>query len=201
MAGGTAPEISNARQLMRDLPVRFEPNLGQWNSQVKFFARAGDSRLLLTAHEAVLSVGSHAVGLSLLHSNKSARMAGLDPLPSRANYFVGADRSQWRTGVTQYGRVQYSDVYPGIDLIYYGSADRLEYDLVLRPGVDPGKIRMKFRGAARLALTAAGDLQLAAGDAQLLQKKPVIYQETASGSRQASKSLMGFLVLFPFPST
>src|SRR5437868_7738663 len=185
MAGSTAPEISHARKLMRDLPVRFEPNLGQWNSQVKFFAHAGDSRLLLTAREAVFSVGGQAVGLSLLHSNKSARIAGLDPLPARANYFVGADRNQWRTGVTQYGRVRCTEVYPGIDLIYYGSANRLEYDLVLRPGADPSKIRMKFRGAGQLALTPAGDLQLSAGDAQLVQKKPVIYQETAAGARQA----------------
>ena len=158
MAGGTAPEISHARQLMRDLPVRFEPNAGQWNSQVKFFARAGDSRLLLTSREAVLSVGGHAVGLSLLHANRSAAIAGLDPLPARANYFVGANQSQWRTGVTQYGRVRYADVYPGIDLIYYGSANRLEYDLVLRPGADASRIRMKFRGAGQLAVTSAGDL-------------------------------------------
>jgi hypothetical protein len=183
-AGNTAPEISHARQLLRDLPVRFEPNQGQWNPQVKFFARAGDSRLLLTSNEAVLSVGGQAVGLSLLHSNRSAQVAGLDPLPTRANYFLGADRNQWRTGVTQYSRVKYADVYPGIDLIYYGTANQLEYDLVLRPGADAGKIRLKFRGAGRPSVSPEGDLMLSAGDAHLLQKKPVIYQETVTGSRQ-----------------
>ena len=141
LAGSTAPEISHARQLMRDLPVRFEPNLGQWNSQVKFFARAGDSRLLLTSREAVLSVGGQAVGLSLLHSNRSARIAGLDPLPARANYFVGADRSQWRTGVTQFGRVRYAEVYPGIDLIYYGSSNRWNTTWCCALGADASKIR------------------------------------------------------------
>src|SRR5262249_17767378 len=94
LAGGTAPEISQARQWMRDLPVRFEPNLGQWNSQIKFFARANESRLLLTAREAVRSVGSHAVGLSLPGSNRPAQIAGLDPLPPRKNYFIGADRAR-----------------------------------------------------------------------------------------------------------
>src|SRR5689334_18537455 len=75
LAGGAAPEFARARQLIRDLPVRFEPNLGQWNSNVKYFSRAGDSRLLLTSHEAILSVGGHEVGLSLLRSNPSARIS------------------------------------------------------------------------------------------------------------------------------
>lgn len=184
LAHGALPEISRARQLMRDLPVRFEPNRGQWNPQVKFFARAGDSRLLLTSREAMLSVGSHAVSLSLPHSNPSAHIEGLDPLGARGNYFVGAKPSSWRTGVEQYRRVRYSQVYPGVDLIYYGAEGRLEYDLVLAPGADARQIRLKFRGASRVSITPQGDLRLEAGEAELVQKKPVIYQEMADGSRQ-----------------
>src|SRR5436853_3536769 len=97
LAAGDAPGISRARQLMRDLPVRFEPNLGQWNARVKFFARAGDSQLLLTSREAVLSAGGRTVGLSLLHSNPSARIEGLDAQAARGNYFLGSDRERWRT--------------------------------------------------------------------------------------------------------
>ena len=180
---GTA-ETSRARDLMRSLPVRFEPNLGQWNGNVKFFARTGDSHLLLTSRDAVLSASGHVVGLSLLHANPSPRVEGLDPQTARANYFVGADRDRWRTGVTQYGRVRYSAVYPGIDLIYYGSQSRLEYDLVLHPGADPRRIRLKFRGADDLRINSAGDLLLTAGDAEVVQQKPVIYQQTASGERR-----------------
>src|SRR5215472_12192965 len=127
VVNGAAPEISRARQLMRDLPVRFEPNRGQWNPRVKFSARAGGSRLVLTAREAVLSVGGHEVALSLPHSNPPARIEGLDPLGARASYFVGSDASRWRTGVEQYSRVRYAQVYPGVDLIYYGAQNRLEY--------------------------------------------------------------------------
>ena len=76
-ASGATPDISRARELMRDLPVRFEPNLGQWNARVKFFARAGDSQLLLTSREAVLSAGGRTVGLSLLHADIHA--LGLHP--------------------------------------------------------------------------------------------------------------------------
>jgi len=184
LAAGTAPDILRARQLMRDLPVRFEPNLGQWNPQVKYFARAGDSRLLLTSHEAVLDVGGRRLALSLVHSNSTPQISGLEPMNARGNYFIGRNQSQWRTGVTQYSRVRYADVYPGVDLIYYGSAGKLEYDLVLRPGADPQRIRMNFRGADRLTVTPEGDLLVSAGDAELVQRKPVIYQETAAGVRQ-----------------
>jgi hypothetical protein len=183
-SAGNAPDFLRARQLMRDLPVRFEPNLGQWNPRVKYFAHAGDSRLLLTAREAVLAVGGREVALSLVHSNPAARISGLDPLAARGNYFVGRNHNQWRTDVPQYARVRYGGVYPGVDLIYYGSGDKLEYDLVLGPGADPHRIRMKFRGAERLAVTPDGDLLLSAGEAQLVQKKPVIYQENSAGVRQ-----------------
>ena len=183
-AGGAAPETVKTREMMRSLPIRFEPNTGQWNPRVKFYARTGESRLLLTSQEAVLSTGNRSVGISLVHSNPNARIEGLDPLGVRANYFVGSARDQWRTGVAQYTRVRYADVYPGIDLIYYGNASRLEYDLALRPGADARKIRLKFRGAGHLRLNAGGDLLLDSGDAAMVQKKPVIYQETASGRRQ-----------------
>src|SRR5436190_14842930 len=114
LAGGSAPEISRARQLMRGLPVRFEPNLGQWNRRVKFFARAGDTRLLLTSQQAVISGGDRNIALSLMHSNPAPRITGLDPLSARGNYFVGRDQAQWRTDVPQYGRVRYAEIYPGV---------------------------------------------------------------------------------------
>src|SRR5579871_3775138 len=115
LGAGTAPEFLHARQLMREMPVRFQPNLGQWNPRVKYFAHTGDSRLLLTAHEAVLAVGGREVGLSLLHSNPSAEISGLDPMPARGNYFVGREQDHWRTDVTQYARVRYAEVYAGVD--------------------------------------------------------------------------------------
>ncbi len=182
-SGEAAPEIK-ARELMHNLPIRFEPNTGQWDSRVKFFARTGDSRLMLTAGEAVLSAGGQSIGLSLVHSNPAPRIDGMDPLPARAGYFIGNDRTRWRSSVTQYGRVRYAEVYRGIDLVYYGNASRLEYDLVLRPGADAGDIRLQFRGADRLRLNGFGDLLLDAGNTTLIEERPVIYQETASGERR-----------------
>ena len=85
------------------------------------------------------------------NSSRNPRLTPSDPLPGRANYLVGA-RSAWRTDVAQYGRVRYSAVYPGIDLVYYGNGTQLEYDFVLQPQADPARIRMSFTRADRLSL-------------------------------------------------
>ena len=57
-------------------------------------------------------------------------------------------------------RVQYQDVYPGIDLVYYGNQRQLEYDFVVSPGADPSSIALGFRGAEQLEVDGEGDLVL-----------------------------------------
>ncbi|MFQ5696379.1 MAG: hydantoinase B/oxoprolinase family protein, partial [Terriglobia bacterium] len=44
---------------------------------------------------------------------------------------------RWRTNIPTYAGVQYQDVYPSVDLVYYGNQRQLEYDLVVAPGADP----------------------------------------------------------------
>ena len=194
--GSAPPSTAAARQVLRDLPLYFEPNQGQWTPQVKFSARAGDGRVFLTGRGVALSVsgpGAEAPRLatiSLLNSNRSPVAAGLDPLPGRSSYFFGNDPAQWRTGVSHYARVRYDDIYPGIDVVYYGSRNRLEYDFILRPGADPGRIRLKLGGAGRLSLSPEGDLVLEEGGARLVQKRPSFYQQSPDSPlrRQVSGS-------------
>ena len=182
-SGSTPPSAATARKVLRDLPLYFEPNQGQWNPQVKFSARAGDGRVFLTGHGVALSVpGSGAeaprvAGISLLNSNRSPVAAGLEPLPGRTSYFLGNDPAKWRKDVSHYARVRYDAVYPGIDVVYYGNQNQLEYDFILHPGADPGRIRLKFQGAGRLSLSAEGDLVVEEGGVRLVQKRPSFYQQ------------------------
>src|SRR2546425_8473822 len=115
--------------------------------------------------------------------NPMPRLAGLDELPGKVNYFIGNDAAKWRTNVPTYARVHYQDLYPGIDLIYYGNPRQLEYDLVVRPGADPGRIVLGFQGADKLEVDADGDLVFHTAGAVIRQRKPVIYQE-ADGLRR-----------------
>src|SRR5207237_605343 len=88
----------------------------------------------------------------LLRANPSPRIAGLQPRSGQVNYLIGSDASRWRTHISTYARVRYEAVYPGVDLVYYGNQQRLEYDFEAAPGADPAAIRLGFEGADRVAL-------------------------------------------------
>src|SRR5579872_6025336 len=170
------PAVSQAKAALARLPLRFEANQGQWSPDVRYAARAGQGALLLTTRGPALVAGGRRVDIAMLHGNRQPAIEALDPMRARTNYFMGS-KEHWRQGVENFTRVAYRSVYPGIDIVYYGNQDQLEYDFVLRPGADPRSIRMRFRGASGIQLTADGDLSVQASGAQFIQKRPVIYQE------------------------
>ena len=165
------------------LPLMFEPNQGQTAPEVRFIARGAGYGLFLTEREAVLSLSAGAAGkptrsavhMKLAGANERLAVEGSDPLPGKSNYFVGNDPSKWHRNVPQYARVRYAEVYPGVDLVYYGNQGNLEYDFQVAPGADPKKIQLTFEGTRDLKL-ADGDLVLAtaAGDVRL--EAPRVYQ-------------------------
>jgi hypothetical protein len=115
-------------------------------------------------------------------------MAGIDELPRKVNYFLGNDPKQWRTNIPTYSKVKYREIYPGIDLVYYGNGKQLEYDFIGAPGADPDLIRLTFDGADSLRLDGAGDLRFRMQKAEIRLRKPVVYQETAAGRRAIDAS-------------
>jgi len=176
---GTASSAGAA--IFHDLPLRFEANAGQWKPPVLYSARTGDSHIFFTSRQVWLAAGDRTVGISLEGANRAPVVEGDGRLRADVNYFVGS-RGQWHTGVPQYERVRYAGVYPGVDVVYYGSGSQLEYDFVLQPQADPSRIRMKFSGARRLSVTPDGDLLVETGGARLVQKKPLIYQQAPDSS-------------------
>ena len=95
-------------------------------------------------------------------------VAGREELPGKSNYFIGNDPSKWRTNVPQYARVEYEDVYPGVNLAYYGNQRQLEYDFVVQPGADPKQIRLAVEGTDDLHVDAEGNLILRLPEGELL---------------------------------
>ena len=85
--------------------------------------------------------------MKLVGANARAKITGLDELPGKSNYFIGNDPMKWRTNVPNYAKVKYQSVYPGIDLVYYGNQQQLEYDFVVAPGANPRAIRFEIAGA------------------------------------------------------
>lgn len=111
--------------------------------------------------------------------HSAAGMRGARPLAGRANYLTGDDPRGWQRDIRIYERVEYQQIYPGVDLDFYGRQREMEFDLTVFPGASAGDIKLVIEGADDLEVTAQGALEIRAGDATLLWKPPVIYQERA----------------------
>lgn len=207
-----ATTTASAQTAYGKLPLSFEANQGQTDSQVKFLARGSGYTLFLTGDEAVLQLRNADFGMrnektadssssansqsgirnpqssvlrmKLLGANPSPQAAGLDELSGKSNYFIGSDPKQWRTDIPTYAKVKFAAVYPGVDVVYYGTQGRqLEYDFVVAPQADPKAIRLSFEGAEKLEVDGQGDLLLRLAGKQLRMQKPVVYQKK-DGAKQ-----------------
>ena len=158
-----------------NVPLIFELNQGQSKPEVRFLSRGPGYTVLLTSTESIFV--ANGVRTKLVGGNPSPRVVGLEALPGKSNYFIGRNSAKWIRNVPQYSRVRYEEVYPGIDLDYYGNQQRLEYDFIVNPGADPKSIMLAFDGAQGLSLDNRGDLVLTTEAGPVRQSKPVIYQE------------------------
>jgi len=192
---GVSPRVPST---FAHVPLSFEPNQGQSDPQVRFLARGSGFGLYLTKDEAVLalqhSVVSHrhsvqklsVLSMRLTNANPNADMTGNDQLPGKSNYFIGNDPRKWHHDIPQYARVRYSNVYPGIDLVYYGNRGRLEYDFEVAPGGDATQLAFAFKGAGRATIDSNGDLVLTMDGGSVRLQSPRVYQKFADGERQVA---------------
>jgi hypothetical protein len=200
------------------IPLAFEANQGQADKSVKFLARGSGYGVYLTGQEAALMlckpvqgtsradfhrnaspIGKSAVcdvvHMQLTGANSTAEPTGEERLPGTVNHFVGSDPAKWHAGIPTYAKVRYTNIYPGIDLIFHGnpSADgpngpsvarpghrradgQLEFDFVIAPHAAPGAIRLRFSGPNHLHLAANGDLVVRTSGGSLTFRKPSVYQ-------------------------
>jgi len=131
--------------------------------------------------------------MRILGADPAGAATADDRLPGEANYFIGNDPSHWRTHIPTYGQVAYRNIYPGVDLVYYGHAGQLEYDFRVNPGASPDAIRMALDGAAGARLTAEGDVALTVPGGEVRLQKPTAYQVDAAGEEHLVDA--GFVLL------
>ena len=197
------PSKLQAMESYGRLPLSFEANNGQTESQVRFLARGRGYTLFLAQDEAVFVLrkakGDNAsrdtfhasrdyqetvLRMRLEGANPTPRAAGLEKLPGVVNYFIGNDPTKWHTNIPTYGKVEYKNIYSSIDLVYYGNQGKLEYDFVVSPGADPNQIKLAFEGAENPRLADNGDVTLTVSGADLYLKKPLVYQQDEKGRKQ-----------------
>ena len=165
-------------------PILFVPNHGQAPAGVLWQAQGQGFEASFRRDGFALRIAG-AKGeqnLSLVGIDKKSALAPLDPQPGKINFFLGKDPSHWVRGLPTFARLRYQNVYPGIDLLFYGNHGKLEYDFVVAPGANPDLIRLRLDDGSPSRITARGELQVGEGPSAVLHR-PVLYQNIENGKR------------------
>jgi hypothetical protein len=117
----------------------------------------------------------NVVTMKVVGASPTSCPVDLDKGAGVSNYLVGNDSSRWHTDIANYADVGYQDVYRGIDLVYHGDQQQLEYDFLVRPGADPRAIRLAFGGTQGKAIDAQGNLVLHTSGGDVVEHAPVAY--------------------------
>jgi len=172
------------------IPLSFEPNKGQTDSSVRFLSRGSGYSLFLTQDEVVLSLerqnapaattgqklaSRDTLRMKLVGANSNTDVTGTAPQSGVVSYLIGNDPNKWHTGIQTLGKVNFAQVYPGVDLVFYGNQRQLEYDFVVAPGADASRIAWQIDGA-QSTIDADGNLVLSAANGPAGFKKPVLSQ-------------------------
>ena len=184
------------------LPLYFIENKGQLDPRVRFYVKTSGQTLYFTDEGIVFDLlrwekkagkgregaekGRQTRGvkterlvfnLEFENVGEGILIEGLNRQDAGINYFVGKDRSKWKTGIPTYKGVVYKRVYKGIDLKVFGNGKDIEYEFIVNPGGNPDDILLTYNGIEELATNGEGDLLIATAFGELKETKPYIYQE------------------------
>lgn len=195
-AGITRPQLPSAPpSLLASPPLAFIPNLNAAASPTRYWAQGTHGTIAFAPSEMIIHL---APGTAQIHEDQptTLRLQFIDTqpdheltgdarLPGSLNAYLGNDPSNWQENAPLYGRVQYHQLYPGIDLVYDGSSGILKGTYTVAPGADPSRITWHYRGADDIRIDPqSGELQIRIGDAWLVERAPIAWQ-TVQGQEQA----------------
>jgi len=185
------------------LPLWFEASPGAADDAAPFIAHGPDSEFLISATSAQFVLRkptgeTASAEMKFVGLNPSARISGNEALAGKVNYLVGNSPSQWRAGVPTFGKVRVENIYPGVNVVYYGNGRQLEYDFDLAPGVDPQTIAIRFDGARKISVNPQGELVVSLNGGEIIQHQPVVYQAAGAARREISG---GYKMLDPQTAT
>lgn len=185
------------------VPLSFEINRGQTAKNVEFLSRGAGYTLFLNQARAVLSLTKQlpdaanslkptVITLELVGANPAAKPHALDELPGKHNYIIGNDSAKWQIGLPTFERVNFRDVYKGVDLVYYGNQRELEYDFIVAANADAEKIRWGISDGSTVGIDADGQLVIQTKGSSVRMKKPIAYQTINGEHRSVAASYVLF---------
>lgn len=194
----------SAQKALGNLPMSFQENKGQVDEVVKYLVKNGSTTIFFTPTEVVYNIVQReakapldpkeakkkapprpedeevkgtVIRQSFFDGNSSPDIVAENELQGKVNYMVGNDRSKWLKGLRTFGSVRYVDIYPGVDLVYYGESSQLGYRYEISPGTDLKTIGVVFSGVDALEVDGRGNVVLKTNLGSILVPKPTAYQE------------------------
>jgi len=195
---GGSPGLAGTPDALADSPAKHLPiyiteNRGQSDSRAKYYFQSSDASVFFTRRGLALSLADRrrsgrtwGLRLNFVGARRGARPSGVGRTPAVVSDFRGR-RSEWRTRIPTFSGVTYREVWPGVDVVYSGRSGRLKYSFVVKPGADPGSIRLRWRGATGVALNRRGQLAVSTPARRLVDDAPVSFQRVG-GRRSAVDS-------------
>jgi hypothetical protein len=178
-----ASRIFHSQPDFGKMPVNFIPNRGQLDERIAYYVRGKDKTIYFSAEGVTFVLTKAAaspwvVKLDFQGANPEVNPVGLDETGAIISYFQGEPES-WKAGLPTYSRITYPNIWPGIDLVFSGTMDKLKYEFVVRPGADPTRIRLAYRGASSVRIDDRGSLIVSTPSGGFEDGIPVAYQEQA----------------------
>jgi len=179
LVSGQQASQSPLKATFSKLPIYFVENRGVYPDEVSYYVQGADKTLLFTKEGITFRLKDKDKGwvvkLEFVGANPDVTARGEDRQQAVFSYFKGREKD-WKTGLKTYAKVVYEDLWPGIDLVYKGTVNRLKYEFVVKPGADPGQIRLRYRGSTEATLTDAGGLRIATPVGSFEDEPPVAWQ-------------------------
>lgn len=178
---------SRAAENFGKLPLNFVENRGQMDKRVAYYVQGRDKTVYFTNQGLTFALngsteaensqsGRYALKLDFVNARADVRPEGREQTGATFSYFKGS-RSQWNAGLKSYSQVVYRDLWPGIDLVYDGTVNRMKYSFVVKPGADPNQIKLAWRGASAVKINDAGELEVKSPAGGFTDEHPVSFQQ------------------------
>ena len=214
----------------KPLNISFTENKGQWNQNILYRADLPHGALFLEKNaftynfldendiKAQLAfkgpskgapikplpsnkVHAHAYQVEMLNSLRNPVCHSDQAFPDYKNYYLGNDPKHWASKVHHYRSVSYENIYPGTELFIAQEQGSLKYTFLLKAGVDPGQIKMKYNGNVSLRLKK-NKLKITTSVNEIEEQQPLAWQIGTDGQKtivSCSYKLENDVVSFVFP--
>jgi hypothetical protein len=119
------------------LPLFFVQNAGMADPSIRYIVETSEMRAAFATDSATFQIHGEQVQVRFEGADRGTSLEGIEPLAARANFFFGQDPHEWHTGVPTFQKILYRNLYPGIDLTYGGTKDRVKSEFTVAPGIFP----------------------------------------------------------------